>query len=152
MREALKEARRALQSKEVPIGAILVYQGKILARSHNQVELLRDATAHAEMLAITSSASHLHNFRLSDATLYSTLEPCLMCAGAILLSRLGRLVYGAKDIRMGAHQSLMNVFDHAKKIHSIEIEGGILEDECAKLLKDFFKERRLETQEYCLDF
>lgn len=142
MREALKEAKKARDALEVPVGAVLVYQGKIIARAHNQVELLQDATAHAEMLAMTMGASYLQNFRLDETTLYTTLEPCIMCAGAILLSRVGRLVFGAKDYRYGAHGSLIDVFESARAIHKLEIMPDVLQLECGALLTEFFKKRR----------
>ncbi len=146
MREAIKEARKAEASSEVPVGALLVYQEKIIARAHNQVELLQDASAHAEMLAITMGSNYLHNFRLSEMTLYTTLEPCPMCAGAILLARLKRVVFGASDFRMGAAGSLCDLFHQASKIHSLEVRGGVLASECGLLLKQFFQKRREENE------
>lgn len=142
MREALKEAKKAALQGEVPVGAVLVFEGKILARGHNQVEMLQDATAHAEMLCLTTGSSMLHNWRLLETTLYCTIEPCAMCAGAMLLSRIKRLVYGAKDIRHGAHGSLLDLFAVPHPTHSIEITEGIIADEASLILRNFFSERR----------
>lgn len=142
MREALKEARRAYDKDEVPVGAVLVLENKIIARGHNQVELLQDATAHAEMICLTSGASKLNNWRLTDSTLYCTLEPCCMCAGALFASRVKRLVWGAKDIRLGANGSWVDIFAQKHPMHEIEIVSGILEAESAELLRCFFAEKR----------
>lgn len=142
IKEALKEAKKAFNKDEVPIGAVLVLDGKIIARAHNQVEMLQDATAHAEMLAITMGASYLGNWRLLETTLYCTLEPCSMCAGAMLLSRVKRVVYGGKDIRHGAHGSFIDIFNKPHPTHKVEIVGGILEDECIALLQQFFLKKR----------
>jgi len=139
MRQALREAQDAYFEGEVPIGAVLVINNKIIARGHNQVERLNDPTAHAEVLTITSACSHLSSKYLPDATLYVTIEPCHMCAGALYWSKLQRVVYGATDVKQGFH------FFYGEKspFHPrTEITGGILADECAKLIKDFFKERR----------
>jgi tRNA(adenine34) deaminase len=142
MREALKQARKAFDADEVPVGAVLVQNDKIIARGHNQVELLQDATAHAEMLCLTSGASVLENWRLTDTTLYCTLEPCCMCAGAMISSRISRLVYGAPDLRVGVCGSWINLFEKQHPIHSIEIVRGVLEAESADLLREFFQATR----------
>ncbi|MDR3624390.1 MAG: tRNA adenosine(34) deaminase TadA [Chlamydiales bacterium] len=142
MKYALQEARRAFKEDEVPIGAVLVQDGKIIARGHNQVELLKDATAHAEMVCITAGASFLENWRLLNTTLYCTLEPCSMCAGALLLSRVKRLVWGAPDIRQGACGSWVNLFDKNHPCHKIEVQQGILQAECADLMRQFFQKQR----------
>lgn len=139
MREALKEAKKAYDAEEVPVGAVLVHKDKIIARGHNQVELLQDATAHAEMLCLTSGAAALSNWRLTDTTLYCTLEPCCMCAGAMLSSRVSRLVYGAPDLRVGVCGSWINLFESQHPIHSLEIVRGVLEAEAAALMRDFFQ-------------
>ena len=144
MREALKEAKRAFQEDEVPIGAVLVHEGKIIARGHNQVELLKDATAHAEMLCLTSGASVLENWRLLGTTLYCTLEPCTMCAGAMLLSRVHTLVWGAPDIRQGACGSWVNLFNQPHPCHTLEIRSGVLQAESADLMRQFFQKKRNE--------
>ena len=142
MRDALKQAKKAFDEDEVPVGAVLVINHKIVARGYNQVELLCDATAHAEMIALTSGASAIGNWRLSDATLYSTLEPCCMCAGAMLSSRLKRLVWAAPDLRLGANGSWIDVFATKHPMHGIEISKGILEEEAAELMRLFFQKQR----------
>ena len=142
MREALKEAKKAFNEDEVPIGAVLVIDRKIIARGYNQVELLHDATAHAEMICITSGAAAIGDWRLSEATLYTTLEPCCMCAGAMFASRVKRLVWGAPDIRMGANGSWINVFGEKHPMHEIEIVSGVLKEEAAELMRLFFQKQR----------
>lgn len=146
MLEALKEAKKAKAREEVPVGAVLVSEGKVIARAHNQVEMLQDATAHAEMLCLTMGASALGNWRLLNATLYCTIEPCAMCAGAMFLSRVKRLVWGAKDLRHGANGSWINLFDKKHPTHHIESASGILEIECATILQEFFRMRREEHE------
>lgn len=142
MREALKEAQKAFDAREVPVGAILVHQNRIIARGHNQVELLNDATAHAEMICLSAGSEALSNWRLVETTLYCTLEPCAMCAGALLASRVSRLVYGAPDLRLGANGSWINLFKEKHPMHSIEITSGILEAESADLMRRFFLKAR----------
>ena len=142
MQEALKEARKAYKEGEVPVGAVLVWNGKVIARGHNQAELLKDATAHAEMLCMGSGAAVLENWRLLDTTLYCTIEPCCMCAGALFLSRVKRLVWGALDVRHGANGSFCDLFALKHPTHSIEVTSGILADECGALIQEFFRERR----------
>lgn len=142
MKEALAEAKKALAKEEVPVGAVLVRQGKVIARGHNQVELLHDPTAHAEMLCITSGTSSLENWRLDGVTLYCTLEPCAMCAGAILASRLERLVWGAPDLRLGANGSWIDLFSMNHPMHSLEITSRVLEEEAAFLMRHFFEMTR----------
>ena len=145
MREALREAKKAFLSNEVPIGAVMVHEGKIIARGYNQVETLQDATAHAEMICITSAASAQGNWRLADCTLYSTLEPCSMCAGALLLSRVNTLVWGAKDLRHGANGSWIDLFEKPHPTHTPVIRQGVFQDWCEQPLKVFFKKRREEN-------
>lgn len=142
MREALKEARKAFDKDEVPIGAVLVKEGKIIARGHNQVELLQDATAHAEMLCLTAGAGALGNWRLTDTTLYCTLEPCAMCAGALLNTRIKRLVWGAPDLRVGVNGSWIDLFKNQHPMHTLEITPRILEAESAELMRAFFQKMR----------
>jgi tRNA(adenine34) deaminase len=142
MSEALKEAHKAYDEGEVPIGAVLVLNQKIIARGHNQIELLKDATAHAEMLCLGSGAQAMENWRLLGTTLYCTIEPCAMCAGALLLSRVKKVVWGAADLRHGANGSWVNLFSTKHPTHCIEVASHILEDACGKLLQDFFHERR----------
>lgn len=145
MREALVEAKKAFTLKEVPIGAVAVYRGEIIARQHNRVEMLQDATAHAEMLCMRDAARVLGNWRLSDVILYATLEPCSMCAGALFLSRPAGLVWGAKDLRHGAHGSWVDLFAKPHPIHHVEIIGGVLAEEAAQLMQEFFRQRRSLT-------
>ncbi len=142
MLEALKEARKAYEKEEVPVGAVLVHNKRIIARAHNQTELLTDATAHAEILCITMGSAALENWRLAETTLYCTLEPCSMCAGAMLLSRIPNLVWGTPDIRHGANGSWVDLFEKPHPTHAMSIKKGILQDECAFLMKEFFKNRR----------
>lgn len=144
MREALAEAQLAFAKGEVPVGAVLVLNNEVIARAHNQVEELADATAHAEMLCLKKGAEALGNWRLLDATLYCTLEPCPMCAGAMIHSRLARLVWGAPDLRCGAHGSWVNLLDAQHPIHQIGTTIGLLQQECGDLMRCFFKLRRME--------
>lgn len=145
MREALNEAEKGSKKNEVPVGAVIVYQNEIVARAHNQVESLNDATAHAEMLCIKQASLQLKNWRLNEAILYCTLEPCAMCAGGMILSRMKTLVWGAPDFRHGADGSLFNILNEKHPIHQLQVRRGILQEECALLLKKFFKERRHES-------
>lgn len=142
MQEALKEARKGAAKGEVPVGAVLVYQGKIIARAHNQVEGDKSALAHAEILCLQQGARVLDNWRLIDTTLYCTLEPCPMCAGAMIHSRVGRLVWGAKDLRCGAHGSWIDLFAKNHPIHTISVQSGVLQEECAHEMQSFFRKRR----------
>jgi tRNA(adenine34) deaminase len=139
MRQALKEAKKAFDAGEVPVGAIVVMNNQIIARAHNQVELLNDSTAHAEVLALTTAYNFLGSKYLPEATLYVTLEPCLMCSGALYWSKIGKIVFGAADDKNSYRRSTgtNNPF-HPKTI----LEGGILQDECAQLMKNFFKDKR----------
>lgn len=146
MLEALKEAWKAYSAAEVPVGAVLVHKGRIIARGFNQVELLKDATAHAEMLCITCGEAALDNWRLADTTLYCTIEPCTMCAGAMLLSRIPTAVWGAPDLRHGANGSWVNLFDKPHPTHTITIRRGVLQEYCASLMRDFFQKRRNEPE------
>lgn len=146
MKEALKEANRAYQEEEVPIGAIIVHQGKIIARAYNQVRRLKDPTAHAEILAITQAASYLGHERLNGCKMYVTIEPCVMCAGALILSRLDELIYGAKDIRFGAYGSLLDLRKYNFPSAKIKIRRGILEEECSFILQNFFQKKRTLLQ------
>jgi tRNA(adenine34) deaminase len=142
MGEALRQALRAYQAQEVPIGAVVVQAGRIIARAYNQVELLKDATAHAEMLAITQAANALGDWRLAGCTLYVTKEPCPMCAGAAVHARLDRVVFGCPDARGGAAGGLLNLLQEPALNHRCEIAGGVRGEECGRLLKEFFQERR----------
>ena len=142
MKEALKEAHLALKKKEVPVGAVIVYENKIIGRGHNQVESLKDATAHAEILAITAASNFFDSWRLEGTSLYVTLEPCVMCAGAIVLSRVERLVFGTFDPKQGACGTLYNIPSDEKLNHQVEVVSEILKEECSKILIDFFQKLR----------
>ena len=142
MRMAIEEAALAFREGEVPVGAVLVKDGSVAARSHNCRESSHDPTGHAEILVIRSGAGGNDRWRLTDATLYVTKEPCVMCAGAMVNARLGRLVYGCRDEKGGAVHSLYNLLSDKRLNHQVEVVSGILEKECAEILKRFFRERR----------
>jgi tRNA(adenine34) deaminase len=144
MGEALRQAQRAYEAGEVPVGAVVVRAGRIIARAFNQVELLKDATAHAEMLALTQAESAVGDWRLTDCTLYVTKEPCPMCAGAIVHVRLARVVFGAADSKAGAAGSALNLLQFPTLNHRCAITVGVREEECRNLLRSFFLERREE--------
>jgi tRNA(adenine34) deaminase len=146
MGEALRQATRAYDAQEVPVGAVIVRAGHIIARAANQVELLKDATAHAEMLAITQAEGAVGDWRLTDATLYVTKEPCPMCAGAIVHVRLQRVVFGAPDPKGGAAGSLLNLLQMPSLNHRCAITPGVREAECRSLLRSFFQEQRERAQ------
>jgi tRNA(adenine34) deaminase len=142
MRLALDEARLAAEAGEVPVGAVLVRDGRVLARAHNAPIALHDPTAHAEVLALRAAAREAGNYRLTGATLYVTIEPCVMCCGAIVHARLARLVYGADDAKGGAVRSLHRLLDDPRANHRVEVTAGVLAAECAAQLTDFFRARR----------
>src|SRR5436305_15264719 len=142
MQEALRLATKARAAEEVPIGAVVVREGKIISRAYNQVELLKDATAHAEMLALTAAEAAVGDWRLTDCDLYVTKEPCPMCAGAIVHTRIRRVIFGCADIRAGAAGTVMNLVDNAALNHRCQITSGVLQDECAAILQDFFRKKR----------
>src|SRR5712672_2518564 len=146
MGEALRQAAKAYSAEEVPVGAVVVREGHIIARAYNQVELLKDATAHAEMLALTQAEEAVGDWRLSDCTLYVTKEPCPMCAGAIVNVRLARLVYGASDPKGGAAGSALNLLQYPTFNHRCDITHGVREAECRALLQTFFAEQRARNQ------
>jgi tRNA(adenine34) deaminase len=146
MGEALRQAAKAYAAEEVPVGAVVVREGRIIARAFNQVELLKDATAHAEMLALTQAEEAVGDWRLSDCTLYATKEPCPMCAGAIVHVRVARVVYGASDPKMGAAGSALNLLQFPTSNHRCAITGGVREPECRSLLQTFFAEQRRKQQ------
>jgi len=145
MVEALGQALLALEDDEVPVGAVIVQDGRIIGRAHNQRERLHDPTAHAEMIAITQAAEHVGDWRLERCTMYVTLEPCAMCAGAIVLARLPRLVFGATDPKAGAVGSLYDIPRDDRLNHLVEVTGGVLEQECGEILTEFFKRKRQTT-------
>ncbi len=142
MRLALEEAKIAFTQGEVPIGAVVVHEGEVIAKAHNEKELRQDPTAHAEVLAVQRATQALGVWRLSEATLYVTLEPCPMCAGSLVQARLKTLVFGAADLKGGAVGSVTNVLDVNRWNHRVEVVAGILEEECAQILKDFFRKLR----------
>ena len=141
MKEALKEARKAFEKDEVPVGAVIVSDGRVIARAHNQIKMLKDPTAHAEMIAITQAAEFLASERLLKATLYATIEPCAMCGGAMVLGRIDRLVFGAADPKTGVFGSKLDL-NSLKLNHAIKVTKGVLEEECAGILKEFFSAKR----------
>ncbi|UCC80891.1 MAG: nucleoside deaminase [Candidatus Zixiibacteriota bacterium] len=142
MAEALKEAMKAGREDEVPVGCVIAFDGKIIGRGHNRTIALQDPTAHAEILAITAASEHLGSWRLSGCTVYSTIEPCIMCAGALVLARIDRLVYGAPDPKFGACESLYNIVQDSRLNHRIAVSGGILKDRCAEIMQEFFRKKR----------
>jgi tRNA(adenine34) deaminase len=153
MREALKEANKAFVKGDVPVGAVVVFQNKIIARAHNQMELLHDPTAHAEMIAITQAADFLrqaggeaHRGSLEKASIYVTLEPCPMCAGALVMAHCENLFYSAKDPKAGACGSLYNIVQDDRMNHRLNVQGGILEEDSRSLIQEFFKNLRREKR------
>ena len=142
MSEALKEAGKAIDEDEVPVGAVIVHNHKIIARAHNQTRILKDPTAHAEMVAITQAASHLRSERLLDCSMYVTIEPCPMCAGALVWARVKRLIYGAKDPKAGACGSVVNIVHNKKLNHRISVKSDVAAKACGALLSEFFKKKR----------
>ncbi len=144
MREALLQAQKAYSKKEVPVGAVVVRDGKIIARAYNQVELLKDATAHAEMLALTEAEAAVGDWRLIDCDLYVTKEPCAMCAGALVHTRIRRAIFGCPDAVAGAAGSVLNLLQMQEFNHRCAITFGVLQNDCAAILQDFFRQRRQE--------
>jgi tRNA(adenine34) deaminase len=142
MEEALEEAKKAFEEGEVPVGAVVAIDNRLISKAHNQVIALSDPTAHAEILALREAAKKIGNFRLEDAIVYVTKEPCCMCAGALVTARVKGLVYGISDPKAGACGSIENIAEHPRLNHQVEIKKGFLEDECKRLLQVFFKERR----------
>ncbi len=142
MRLALREAERALEHADVPIGAIIVHAGEVIGSGHNERELRGDPTAHAELIALREAARSLGTWRVLDAVMYITLEPCAMCAGGIVLARVPRVIFGAPDAKAGAAGSVLNVLDEPRLNHRPQVESGLLAEECAQLLRAFFAPRR----------
>ena len=142
MRAALEQARRAAARQEVPIGAVVMGGGAVVSRAHNETVARRDPTAHAELVAIQRALQQLHTDRLTEATLYVTLEPCAQCAGAIVLAKLGRLVFGAYDDKAGMCGSVGDLVRHDGLNHRVEVMGGVLAEQCGALLREFFREKR----------
>jgi tRNA(adenine34) deaminase len=145
MREALRQAQKAYEADEVPVGAVVVRAGRIIARAWNQVELLKDATAHAEMLALTQAEAAVSDWRLTDCDLYVTKEPCVMCAGAVVHVRMRRVVFGCVDPRSGGGGGIINLLQHPALNHHCDITSGVLQNECAAILQDFFRKKRGRT-------
>jgi tRNA(adenine34) deaminase len=143
MKTALREAQRAFDADEVPVGAVIVLEGKIIGRGYNQIEQLKDPTAHAEMIAITAASNYLQSRRLEKCTLYVTLEPCPMCAGAIVLARIPTLVFGVFDPKAGACGTLYNITEDDRLNHRTHVIGGVCDRECEALLKEFFSKKRM---------
>jgi tRNA(adenine34) deaminase len=142
MRAAFHEAAAALDHEDVPVGAVVVHEGRIIGRGRNQREQLQDPTAHAEMIAITAAASHLSSWRLEGCTMYVTLEPCAMCAGALVLARMPRIVFGARDPKAGACGSLFNLCADPRLNHRVEITEGVMAEDCSMILREFFAMQR----------
>jgi len=146
MHAALAQAELSAEHDEVPIGCVIIQDGIVVGRGHNQTEGLNDATAHAEILAIGAASNTLGSWRLNDCTLYVTLEPCAMCAGAMILARVGRLVYGAADAKAGACGSVLDVIHETRLNHRVEVTAGVLAGECGAILKEFFQRKRREAE------
>ena len=142
MQEAFKQAKTAFDKDEVPVGCVITYQNQIIARAFNQVEMLKDPTAHAEMIAITQASNHLSSKWLTECEIFCTLEPCSMCAGALVLARIKRIFFATFDPKTGACGSVMNIAQHNQLNHRINVEGGLLKEECGSLLNQFFKLKR----------
>jgi tRNA(adenine34) deaminase len=147
MKEALRLAGKARAAEEVPVGAVVVREGKIISRAYNQMELLKDATAHAEMLALTAAEAAVGDWRLTDCDLYVTKEPCPMCAGAIVHTRIRRVILGCPDVRAGAAGTVMNLLQHNALNHQCQVTAGVLQDECAAILRDFFRKKRSRSDD-----
>jgi tRNA(adenine34) deaminase len=145
MKEALKEAQKAFEADEVPIGAVAVYKNQIIGRGHNRTEHLQDPTAHAEIIAITAAANALGSWRLEDVDVYTTIEPCIMCAGALVLARVRKVIFGARDEKFGGCGSIFNIVNEQKLNHQIEINEGLLKEQASSLMKRFFKKKREKT-------
>ena len=142
MREALRQAQKAYEADEVPVGAVVVRAGKVIGRAYNQVELLKDATAHAEMLALTQAEAAVGDWRLVDCDLYVTKEPCVMCAGALIHVRIRRLIFGCADTKSGGAGGMINLLQHSALNHHCEITSGVLQNECVAILQNFFRQKR----------
>jgi tRNA(adenine34) deaminase len=145
MKTAIEQAQIAEENGDVPIGAIIVYENQIIGRAYNQREQLQDPTAHAEIISLTQAAAFLESWRLHGCTMYVTLEPCPMCAGAMVLARIDRLVYGCDDPKTGAVKSLYNIVNDERLNHTINVTSGVLAEECSELLQQFFRRRRFEN-------
>ena len=147
MRAAIEAARIAEENGDVPIGAVIVHEDRIIGKAYNQREQLKDPTAHAEIIALTQAAEFIKSWRLHDCTIYVTLEPCPMCAGALVLARMDRLVYGCDDPKTGACSSLYNIVQDERLNHRLDVTKGVLEKQCSQLLQNFFQKRRKQNNE-----
>jgi tRNA(adenine34) deaminase len=145
MKMAIEQAKIAEENGDVPIGAVIVYKNQIIGKAYNQREQLKDPTAHAEIIALTQAAAFLESWRLNGCTMYVTLEPCPMCAGALVLARMDRLVYGCDDPKTGACKSLYNIVQDERLNHRLEVTRGVLAEDCSIMLQDFFQRRRIEN-------
>lgn len=145
MKIAIQQAQIAEENGDVPIGAVIVYKNQIIGKAYNQREQLNDPTAHAEIIALTQAAAYIESWRLHDCTIYVTLEPCPMCAGALVLARIDRLVYGCDDPKTGACKSLYNIVQDERLNHRLEVTSGVLAADCSNLLQEFFQRRRIEN-------
>jgi len=146
MRIAIEQAKIAEENGDIPIGAVIVYKNQIIAKAYNQREQLRDPTAHAEIIALTQAAAFVESWRLNGCTMYVTLEPCPMCAGALVLSRMDRLIYGCDDPKAGACKSLYNIVQDKRLNHRLEVTTGVLQEQCRQQLQEFFSRRREENK------
>ena len=146
MKAALKQAEIAFEKDEVPVGAVIVHKGMIIARAHNQIKMLKDPTAHAEMIAITQAAAYLGNERLQDCDVYVTIEPCSMCAGAMVLARVRGVCYATDDPKSGACGSVLNILQEARLNHRVKTHSGVLKDESRSLIREFFQKKRLKER------
>ena len=142
---AIEQAKIAEENGDVPIGAVIVYKNRIIAKAYNQRQQLNDPTAHAEIIALTQAAAFMESWRLNGCTIYVTLEPCPMCAGALVLARIDKLVYGCDDPKTGAVKSLYNIVQDKRLNHRLEVTSGVLAEDCSKILQDFFQYRRIEN-------
>lgn len=147
MQLAIEQARVAEENGDVPIGAVIIHNNQVIAKAYNQREQLQDPTAHAEIIALTQAAAALENWHLNGCTMYVTLEPCPMCAGALVLARIDRLVYGCDDPKTGAVKSLYTIVQDGRLNHRLEVTSGVLADECSQILQEFFETRRTENSE-----
>jgi tRNA(adenine34) deaminase len=145
MNEALKEAQKAFKEDEVPVGAVAVYKNQIIGRGHNRTEHLQDPTAHAEIIAITAAANALGSWRLEEVTVYTTIEPCIMCAGALVLARVKKIVFGARDEKFGGCGSIFDIVGEKKLNHQVEVVEGVMSQQAAAMMKEFFEKKREKT-------
>ncbi|MGB3340698.1 MAG: tRNA adenosine(34) deaminase TadA [bacterium] len=151
MREALKEAQKAFEADEVPVGTVAIYKNQIIGRGHNRTEQLQDPTAHAEIIAITAAANALGSWRLEGVDVYTTIEPCIMCAGALVLARVRKVIFGARDEKFGGCGSVFNIVKEKKLNHQVEVNEGVMAEHAAALMKEFFAKQRKKKDKEVLD-